>query len=148
MFMAAYAEERGIEIKHLPALNRAGMIPCGRSSSDLSVSEMSELMEWIAAWGAENGIKFHDQEELRGRMRREFSKQVKRDAFMRANGNCENPQCGARLTLGKFHYDYSIADGLGGEPTLENCTVLCTPRHKDKTAKRDVPAIARTKRIQ
>jgi hypothetical protein len=40
------------------------MIPCGRSSSDLSVHEMSELMEWIAAWGAENGIKFHDQEEL------------------------------------------------------------------------------------
>lgn len=64
MFMTAYAEERGIEIRHLPALNRAGMIPCGRSSSDLSVSEMSELMEWIAAWGAENGIKFHDQEEL------------------------------------------------------------------------------------
>jgi len=64
MFMAAYAEERGIEIKYLPALNRAGMIPCGRSSSDLSVHEMSELMEWIAVWGAENGIKFHDQEEL------------------------------------------------------------------------------------
>jgi hypothetical protein len=64
MFMTAFAEERGIEIKHLPALNRAGMIPCGRSSSDLSVGEMSELMEWIAAWGAENGIKFHDQEEL------------------------------------------------------------------------------------
>jgi len=64
MFMTAYAEERGIEIRHLPALNRAGMIPCGRSSSDLSVAEMSELMEWIASWGAENGIKFHDQDEL------------------------------------------------------------------------------------
>lgn len=64
MFMTAYAEERGVDIRHLPALNRAGMIPCGRSSSDLSVAEMSELMEWIAAWGAENGIKFHDQEEI------------------------------------------------------------------------------------
>jgi hypothetical protein len=64
MFMHAYAEERGIEIKYLPALNRAGMVPCGRSSSDLSVQEMSELMDFIAAWGAENGIKFHDQEEL------------------------------------------------------------------------------------
>lgn len=64
MFMHAYAEERGIEIKYLPALNRAGMVPCGRSSSDLSVQEMSELMDYIAAWGAENGIKFHDQEEL------------------------------------------------------------------------------------
>jgi hypothetical protein len=64
MFMTAYAEERGLEIKHLPALNRAGMIPAGRSSSDLSVGEMSELMEWIAAWGAENGITFHDQHDL------------------------------------------------------------------------------------
>jgi hypothetical protein len=64
MFMHAYAEERGIEIKYLPALNRAGMVPCGRSSSDLSVQEMSELMDFIAAWGAENNIKFHDQEEF------------------------------------------------------------------------------------
>jgi hypothetical protein len=64
MFMTAYAEERGLEIRHLPALNRAGMIPCGRSSSDLSVQEMTELMDWIDAWGAENGITFHDQEEM------------------------------------------------------------------------------------
>jgi hypothetical protein len=53
MFLTAYAEERGIEIKHLPALNRAGMIPSGRSSSDLSVGEMSELIDWMLAWGAE-----------------------------------------------------------------------------------------------
>lgn len=39
-------------------------------------------------------------------MRREFSKQVKRDAFLRAEGNCENPQCGARIAVGKFHYDH------------------------------------------
>lgn len=64
MFMHAYAEERGIEIKYLPALNRAGMVPCGRSSSDLSVTEMSELMDWISAWGAENGIQFHDQHDM------------------------------------------------------------------------------------
>lgn len=64
MFLHAYAEERGIEIRYLPALNRAGMVPCGRSSSDLSVSEMSEVMDFISAWGAENGIVFHDQEEL------------------------------------------------------------------------------------
>jgi hypothetical protein len=64
MVLHAYAEERGIEIKYLPALNRAGMVPCGRSSSDLSVQEMSEVMEWIAAYGAENGIIFHDQHDL------------------------------------------------------------------------------------
>jgi hypothetical protein len=64
MFLHAYAEERGIEIKYLPALNRAGMVPCGRSSSDLSVGEMSEVMEFITAWGAENGITFHDQHDM------------------------------------------------------------------------------------
>lgn len=64
IFLHAYAEERGIEIKYLPRLHGAGMVPCGRSSSDLSVQEMSELMDFISAWGAENNIKFHDQEEL------------------------------------------------------------------------------------
>ncbi|MCK1282096.1 recombination protein NinB [Bradyrhizobium sp. 61] len=64
MFLHAYAEERGIEIKYLPRLQGVGMVPCGRSSSDLSVTEMSELMEYISAWGVENGIKFHDQEEF------------------------------------------------------------------------------------
>lgn len=80
--------------------------------------------------------------------RREFSKQVKRDAFLRANGKCEGDGCGARLTLGKFHYDHVIADGLGGEPTLDNCAVLCTPCHGEKTRKHDVPAIAKAKRIE
>lgn len=64
IFLHAYAEERGIEIKYLPALNRAGMVPCGRSSSDLSVTEMSEVMEFIAAWCAENNITLRDQEEM------------------------------------------------------------------------------------
>lgn len=81
-------------------------------------------------------------------MRREFSKRTKRDAFTRANGFCENPSCGAKLHIGRFHYDHNIADGLGGEPTLENCVVLCKPCHDEKTRKRDVPAIAKTKRIQ
>ena len=85
-------------------------------------------------------------------MRREFSKQVKRDAFLRAGGHCEGIQmaerCWAKLTLGKYHYDHDIPDALGGEPTLENCVVLCIACHKDKTATKDVPAIAKTKRIQ
>jgi len=81
-------------------------------------------------------------------MRREFSKQVKRDAFVRAAGKCEGQNCGARLSLGKFHYDHVIPDGLGGEPILDNCAVLCTACHKDKTTKRDVPAIAKAKRIE
>jgi 5-methylcytosine-specific restriction endonuclease McrA len=71
---------------------------------------------------------------------------------MRANGCCEgNPygdRCPAKLTIGKYHYDHVIPDGLGGEPTLDNCAVLCVACHKDKTASKDVPAIAKTKRIQ
>lgn len=81
-------------------------------------------------------------------MRREFPKQVKRDAFLRAKGRCENEKCRAFLTTGKFHYDHVIPDGLGGEPTLDNCAVLCFACHGEKTRKQDIPAIAKTKRIQ
>ena len=85
-------------------------------------------------------------------MRREFSKQVRRDAFMRANGQCEGhpygERCPVKLQIGRYHYDHDIPDALGGDPTLENCVVLCIACHKDKTSKRDVPAIAKTKRIQ
>lgn len=76
--------------------------------------------------------------------RSEFSSRVKRDAAARANGRCEN--CTARLRYGGFHYDHDLPDWLGGEPTLENCRVLCLTCHKLKTTKQDVPQIAKTKR--
>ena len=79
-------------------------------------------------------------------MRQNFSKSVKRQAHTRAEGKCEG--CGLRLKRGEGHVDHIIADGLGGEPTLENAQVLCRPCHDEKTRKRDVPAIAKTKRIQ
>lgn len=60
MFLAAYAETVGQEIRHLPAIHRAGMVSCGRSSSDLSVKEMSEVIELMFTWGAENGIVWSD----------------------------------------------------------------------------------------
>lgn len=86
-------------------------------------------------------------------MRREFSKQVKRDAFMRANGQCEGKlaggsRCGSRLEANKFHYDHELPDALGGEPELWNCQVLCVACHKTKTGKQDMPRIAKVKRIQ
>lgn len=77
--------------------------------------------------------------------RKEFSKKVKRDAFLRANGKCEGPDCGAKLTASKFAYDHIDPDGLTGEPTLENCQVLCSACHKIKTAS-DVKNIAQAKR--
>jgi hypothetical protein len=60
MFLQAYAEQIGQEIRYLPAIHRPGLVPCGRSSSDLSVKEMSELIELIFAWGAENNIVWSD----------------------------------------------------------------------------------------
>lgn len=79
-------------------------------------------------------------------MRSEFSKAVKRQAFQRAGGKCD--VCGLKLWVGRFHYDHVIADGLGGEATLDNCQVACHACHDEKTRKHDVPLIAKTKRIQ
>lgn len=76
--------------------------------------------------------------------RHEFPRSVKVAAFDRCKGSCE--RCTARLYVGKYHYDHRIPDQMGGEPTLENCTVLCVACHGEKTAKHDVPAIARAKR--
>lgn len=77
--------------------------------------------------------------------RREFDTKTKVAAFKRAGGKCED--CGRILGHGyKTHYDHAIADGLGGEPTLANCVVLCQPCHDVKTATLDIPAIAKAKR--
>ena len=80
-------------------------------------------------------------------MRREFPKPVKRAALKRAAGKCEAEDCGVPFGV-KFHFDHVIADGLGGEPTLENCAVLCHVCHHEKTRKHDVPRIAKMKRVR
>ncbi len=66
--------------------------------------------------------------------RTEFSKKTRRDAFVRANGHCEGPGCGCKLTVGKMTYDHRVPDWMGGEATLENCQVLCSACDKIKTA--------------
>lgn len=50
----------GREVQFLPALDGSTFIPWGQSSSDLSKEEMSELIEFIISWGAQNGVVFHD----------------------------------------------------------------------------------------
>lgn len=76
--------------------------------------------------------------------RREFSKGVRAKAAARSNGLCEG--CGVKLPVGGYHYDHDIADGLGGEPTLENCRVLCLPCHKVKTLEHDNPRMQKADR--
>lgn len=49
------------EIRMVPNIDGNGFVNLGRSSSDLSKDEMSELMELIAAFGAKHGVVFHDE---------------------------------------------------------------------------------------
>lgn len=50
----------GREVQFIPSLDNSTFIPWGQSSSDLSKEEMSELIEFMFSWGAENGIVWSD----------------------------------------------------------------------------------------
>lgn len=50
----------GREVQFIPALDGTTFIPWGQSSSDLSKEEMTDLIEFMFAWGAENGVAFHE----------------------------------------------------------------------------------------
>lgn len=87
---------------------------------------------------------------LRGIRRREFPQKVRKAAFARCckNGTlpgipqCEN--CGSVLRSGNIEYEHLDADGLGGEPTLENCGVWCAvPCSSRKTHTQDNPRMAK-----
>lgn len=51
------------EVRAVPNLDGTGFVNIGRSSSDLSKSEMADLITLIEAFGAERGVVFHDQQE-------------------------------------------------------------------------------------
>lgn len=85
--------------------------------------------------------------------RREFSRAVRVAAFERAQGRCEHigpdgHPCQKKLYPGEFHYDHIIADSIGGEPTLDNCQLLCRAHHAVKTETVDTPRAAKTKRMR
>lgn len=50
------------ETRMVPNLDGNGLVAIGTSSSDLSKSEFGDLLEIIQAWGANNGVQFHDQQ--------------------------------------------------------------------------------------
>lgn len=56
IFMAAL----GQEMQFVPSLDGKSFLPLGYSSSDLSKEEMTDLIELMFAWGAENGVVFRD----------------------------------------------------------------------------------------
>jgi 5-methylcytosine-specific restriction enzyme A len=79
-------------------------------------------------------------------MRREFPAKIKEAAYERAQGRCE--ECRAGFAGRVPEYDHILPDWLRGEPTLENCKVLCSKCHRLKTSGSDVPRIAKTKRTK
>jgi hypothetical protein len=48
------------ELRMVPNLHGTGFVNLGRSSSDLSKEEMTNLIELIHAFGANHGVTFHD----------------------------------------------------------------------------------------
>ena len=79
-------------------------------------------------------------------MRREFPKKVKLERWQHAKECCET--CGVKIRAGMGpHYDHSLPDALDGEPTFENCRVLCKTCHGVKTNTEDVPRIAKAYRV-
>lgn len=55
----------GREVEFLPALDGRTVVPYGhQSSSELSRAEMSSLLDFIHAWGAENGVIFSCSERV------------------------------------------------------------------------------------
>lgn len=48
------------EVRAVPNIDGTGFVNLGRSSSDLSKDEMGDLMEIIAAFGAQHSVAFHE----------------------------------------------------------------------------------------
>lgn len=53
-----FMEALNRDMRMVPNLDGNGFVNLGRSSSKLSKSEMSDLIELIYAWGAQNGVTF------------------------------------------------------------------------------------------
>jgi hypothetical protein len=89
--------------------------------------------------------------------RNEFKAETKRLAFDRSNGICEchripwlkRPNgCGAKLGIGNTFYEHVKTDFHSSDNSLDNCAVLVRTCFREKTAKHDLPSIAKTKRVR
>jgi hypothetical protein len=52
------------ELRMVPNITGNGFVNLGRSSSDLTKAEFSDLIEIIMAFGAEHGVQFQDDREV------------------------------------------------------------------------------------
>jgi 5-methylcytosine-specific restriction protein A len=79
--------------------------------------------------------------EWRMMARKEFTVRVKRQVVLRSLGICERSRwkAGEECTKPAKAFDHIVADGLGGEPTVDNCAHLCQVCHDEKTHSEDNP---------
>lgn len=61
-----FLDALGRELRMVPNLDGTGFVNLGRSSSDLSKSEMTDLIELIFAYGAQHGVVFLDGQDSGG----------------------------------------------------------------------------------
>lgn len=64
LWKAVFLQALGAELIMLPNLDGDGLFPFGHRSSKLTVSEMSNAIELILAWGAMNGVTFREEPPL------------------------------------------------------------------------------------
>lgn len=89
--------------------------------------------------------------KLRGTSRKEFALSVRKQAMARCCKPDGIPKCeGCGKMLSKRTgtiYEHVIPDGLGGEPTLENCKVHCKDCADVKTLTEDNPRMQKADRV-
>lgn len=56
--------------------------------------------------------------------------------------------CGHALNDGAIYYEHIIPDNIRPDNSLENCAVLCKTCWREKTAKYDLPVIAKSNRTR
>lgn len=66
---ATFMMAAGQKVTMLPTLEGDGFFPYGHKSSELSVREMSDVIEQMYAWGAMNGVVFAEPKAEDGERR-------------------------------------------------------------------------------
>jgi hypothetical protein len=78
--------------------------------------------------------------------RLEFSNKTKNAAYERCGGVCEG--CGERFRPDdRLEFDHVVPDALRKNNALENCQVLCSSCHLEKT-RGDITRISKAKRVE
>ena len=65
--VSAYLREKGEEVRMVPALKGKGFEVIYAKTSRMTVRQISELLEWVHCFGAENGVQFKEPPARMGR---------------------------------------------------------------------------------